>query len=114
MFVESALKLIEIDKQMIPKMASWEIAVLSNLVGNFSLKFWEKTLKEFDEVRISEYKNKYSQKDIESDTTRLGNRPTEYRIKKKILEAGGKIENNVRTFFNRKYKEINLEEFYKI
>ena len=83
-FFESALKLIEIDKKSIPKMAPWEISALSKLVGNSWLKFWERTLKEFDEVRSSEYKNKYSQKDIESDITKLNTRSNEYRIKTNI------------------------------
>ena len=82
-------------------MASWEIYALSKLVGNFGLKFWEKTLTEFDKVRTAEYKNKYSQKDIESDITKLDTRSKEYRIKMKILEAGGKTEDNVRTFFSK-------------
>ena len=41
-FFESALKLIEIDKKSIPKMAPWEISALNKLLGNFGLKFWEK------------------------------------------------------------------------
>ena len=34
-FFESVLKLIEMDKKSIPKMASWEISALSKLEGNF-------------------------------------------------------------------------------
>ena len=89
-FFESALKLIEIDKKSIPKMAPWEISALRKLVGNFGLKFWEKTLKEFDEVRSSEYKNKCSQKDIESDITKFNTKSKEYRIKNKYLRQVGK------------------------
>ena len=59
-------------------------------------------------------KNRYSKKDIESDITKLGKRSKDYRNKKKILESGGKIEENARTFFSKTYKEINLEELYKI
>ena len=70
--------------------------------------------RQFDEVRSSEYKNKYSQKDIESDITKLNTKSKEYRIRKKIFEAGGKIDYNARSFFSKKYKEFNLDEIYKI
>ena len=67
----------------------------------------KKTLREFDEVRSSKYKNKYSQKDIESDVTKLNTKSKEYRIRKKIFEAGGKIDYNARSFFSKKYREVN-------
>ena len=113
-FFESALKLIEIDKKSIPKMAPWEISALSKLVGNFGLKFWENATLEFNEVRAAEYKNKYFKKDIESDITKLSTKSKEYRIKKKIIEAGGKINYNIRSFFSKTYTEINLDDTYKI
>ena len=52
---------------------------------------------------MSEYKNRFSQNDIESDITTLETKSKEFRLKKKILESGGKIENNARKFFSKTY-----------
>merc|ERR1712081_44618 len=113
-FFNSALKLIDIDKKSIPKMAPWEIATLSKLLGKLGLRFWETATLEFNEVRAAEYKNKYYKKDIESDITKLSTKSKVYNIKKKILDAGGKINYNIRSFFSSTYTEINLEDTYKI
>merc|ERR1712081_146779 len=102
-FFDSALKLIDIDKKSIPKMAPWEIATLSKLLGKLGLRFWE-----------AEYKNKYCKKDIESDITKLSTKSKVYNIEKKILDAGGKINYNIRSFFSSTYTERNLEDTYKI
>ena len=64
-------------------MAPWKIATLSKLMGNLGLRFWESAINEFNEVRAAEYRNKYSQKDIESDVTKLSTKSKEYRIRKK-------------------------------
>ena len=78
-------------------MAPWETATLSKLMGKLGLRFWESATYEFNEVRAAEYRNKYFQKDIESDITKLSTKSKEYRIKKKIIVAGGKINYNIRS-----------------
>ena len=95
-------------------MAPWEIATLSKLLGKLGLRFWETATLEFNEVRAAEYKNKYYKKDIDSDITKLNTKSKIYNIKKKILDAGGKINYNIRSFFSSTYTEINLEDTYKI
>ena len=83
-------------------------------MGKLGLRFWENATLEFNEVRAAEHKNKYFKKDIESDITKLSTKSKEYRIKKKIIEAGGKINYNIRSFFSKTYTEINLDDTYKI